>query len=122
MIGAAVSLGPLRSYSVCLAPDGHWSLEASHANAACETHRQRHHPADAVAAPELDAHPCVDLAIVPAADRGSRDAPVAVQAPTISTAVAVAPQRLHAAVARALGGAAASPPSPALLRSVVLVA
>jgi hypothetical protein len=47
--------------SICVAEDGHATIEVAHAELPCTSHLERHHPDDAVEANHLGAHPCRDL-------------------------------------------------------------
>ncbi|MBM4265879.1 MAG: hypothetical protein FJ144_04585 [Deltaproteobacteria bacterium] len=56
-VSVATSLG----LSLCIAKDGHASLELSHADAPCTLEVERHHPEEAAFdARELSHHPCED--------------------------------------------------------------
>lgn len=47
--------------SVCVAEDGHATIEVAHAELPCTSHLRRHHPDGAVEASHLGEHPCRDL-------------------------------------------------------------
>ncbi len=50
--------------SLCIAEDGHASLELAHADETCALEVERHHPElDEIGAEELAEHPCRDLSL-----------------------------------------------------------
>ena len=56
--------------SLCIADDGHSTIELAHAASPCTSHFQRHHPgAGAVEANHLDDHPCRDIPLLEASIR-----------------------------------------------------
>jgi hypothetical protein len=59
--------------SVCVADDGHATIELAHAELPCTSHVRRHHPDSVVEANHLGEHPCRDLPFLGASAR--RDAP-----------------------------------------------
>jgi hypothetical protein len=60
--------------SLCIAEDGHSTIELAHAAVPCTSHFQRHHPgATEVEANHLDEHACRDVVVLEVAAR--RDAP-----------------------------------------------
>jgi hypothetical protein len=60
--------------SLCIAADGHSTIELAHAASPCTSHFQRHHPGAAtVEANHLDDHTCRDVPLLEGSAR--RDAP-----------------------------------------------
>ena len=81
LLSLTVSLHPARGLVLCMAEDGHATLELAHPESDCVGDAQRHHPDErSFAADELKRHPCVDVAL-PASQ--SYRAP---KAPSCSTA------------------------------------
>lgn len=89
MVAAALVLSPLRLLDVCLADDGHWTLESAHAGPVCDAHLVRHHVVPgSMQTDEAATHRCVDVAAMPSANRGrSRTSCHAVTVMSIATIV-----------------------------------
>jgi hypothetical protein len=65
LLQLCVSGQPALGLTLCLADDGHASLELSHAESPCVREARRHHPGEPVlAADELTHHPCRDIPIL----------------------------------------------------------
>ena len=102
---------------LCIAEDGHVSVETVHEIVRCTADWDRHHP-DATSTSDLDAHPCIDTFVSQSAARSGQVVTVGMSAAT----VAVAAVSFHAS---AWTGAPAvrlmAPPDGLIaLRSVVL--
>ena len=122
MILAAAAMSPLRAFALCVAADGHWSLEPAHATPACDMHWAQHHDTErGLETADADAHPCVDVAAIGATACADRD--VACDAVAgVGVVLPVPPGGGPRAGAPGPGVAWRPPPSAALLRTVVLQA
>jgi len=108
--------------SLCIAEDGHSTIELAHAGAPCTSHFQHHHPdASAVEPNHLDEHPCRDVPFLAASAR--RDTPTSLFTAADARAVTdiartVAPQPSGRSWVPARSSAS---PALASARSVVLL-
>ena len=123
MMAVALGLGPLRLMEMCVAADGHMTLESAHADQNCESHVLRHHASSStVSSDESGTLPCVDVAAIRVVDRGG-DRRVVLGVTdtglvTRTTLAAAWPGSVRAAPDALLDASQSTP----LLRSVVIIA
>lgn len=105
---------------LCIAEDGHVSVETAHETVRCTADWARHHP-DAASAADLDGHPCTDTFVSQSAARSGQVVTVGA-ASCVVLAVTVGASRPTSWGRNAVGRCVAPPGRLAALRSVVLQA